>query len=149
MEKQQQPLPEGKGVEYGLCAICGNEYSEPEIVEHTDLVALQDQYIKLLTEEIDSLVGAASVHGWQSQNVAEGERLRELIGYAKSNPSPKGVEGLQWVKVSRVLDILHENRKACANLTPEDTARTAQDIIIETYNDLIDIFANLSPTKNY
>ena len=39
-----------------------------------------------------------------------------------------------------VLSVLEENYKACKNLTEEDKNRSAQDIINETYEDLISIF---------
>jgi hypothetical protein len=51
----------------------------------TDLIKAYEDYIKLLGEEIDSLVGMASVHGWQStpEKIELGIKLREKIGELK------------------------------------------------------------------
>jgi hypothetical protein len=38
-----------------------------------------DNYIKLLSDEIDDLVGVAAFHGWKSTNIEEGKRLRSII----------------------------------------------------------------------
>ncbi len=39
----------------------------------------QDEYIKLLTDEINDLVGLASVHGWKSSRYEQGKSFRERI----------------------------------------------------------------------
>lgn len=45
------------------------------------------------------------------------------------------------ISVSEVLEILTENANACKNLVDEDKVRSAQDIVNETYEDLISIFS--------
>lgn len=42
---------------------------------------------------------------------------------------------------NQVLAVLKENYEACKTLTPEDAARTAQEQVNETYEDLIAIFS--------
>jgi hypothetical protein len=41
---------------------------------------------------------------------------------------------------NHVLKVLKENYEACKTLTPEDAERSAQDIVNETYEDMIFIF---------
>lgn len=43
------------------------------------IIDLQDQYIKLLGEEIESLIGLAYSHGWVSTRYEQGKILREKI----------------------------------------------------------------------
>ena len=58
-------------------------------------VALQDEYIELLGEELHSVVGLAFVHGWRSTDakVKRGKELREalaaLTGQATRQEKPK------------------------------------------------------------
>jgi hypothetical protein len=40
---------------------------------------IKDEYIKMLGNEIDSLVGLAYMHGWQSKNIQKGIDLRAKI----------------------------------------------------------------------
>ena len=44
-----------------------------------ELINAYEEYIKLLTDELDDLVGLAVSHGWKSHRYEEGKRLRELI----------------------------------------------------------------------
>ena len=48
---------------------------------YDNLIVAYDEYIKLLGEELDSLVGMAYVHGWQSteEKINKGEELRAKI----------------------------------------------------------------------
>ena len=49
-----------------------------EIVERAfKMIERQKEYIELLNQELNGLVGVASVHGWKSQLVEEGIKLRE------------------------------------------------------------------------
>lgn len=49
-----------------------------EIVERAfKMIEKQKEYIELLNQELNGLVGMASVHGWKSQLVEEGIKLRE------------------------------------------------------------------------
>jgi len=47
-----------------------------------EVIELQKEYIKLLGDELDSVVGIAYVHGWRSTRFEEGKRLRERIEQA-------------------------------------------------------------------
>ncbi len=49
-----------------------------------DLITAQEAYIKLLQDEIDSLVGIGALHGWKSTRVEEGNHLRAKIKRLKS-----------------------------------------------------------------
>ena len=49
-----------------------------EIVERAfKMIEKQKEYIELLNQELNGLVGMASVHGWKSQLVEQGIKLRE------------------------------------------------------------------------
>lgn len=53
-------------------------------------IAAHEEYEALLIDEINSLIGTASVHGWKSQNVEKGAKLRDKINALKSGqPSPQ------------------------------------------------------------
>lgn len=56
----------------------------PKEQELSRLVEKQREYINLLVEELDELVSIASVHGWKSSRVEEGERLRSEISSLES-----------------------------------------------------------------
>lgn len=45
----------------------------------TELVKLLDEYIALLVEELNELVPLASIHGWKSTKVKQGEAMRKKI----------------------------------------------------------------------
>jgi hypothetical protein len=45
-------------------------------------ITLLQEYIKLLGEEIDDLVGIAYAHGWKSSRFEKGKELREKIAEA-------------------------------------------------------------------
>jgi hypothetical protein len=44
-----------------------------------DLIKAYEDYIKMLGEEIDDLVGLAYVHGWRSERIEAGKQCRERI----------------------------------------------------------------------
>ena len=60
----------------------------------------------------------------------------------------KTIERVKWYyqtyfkaqKYNHVLEVLRENYEAAKRLTDEDKERPAQEMIIETYEDLISIF---------
>ncbi len=49
-----------------------------------DIIHAQDEYIKLLGKEIDSMVMLCHIHGWESSNVEEGIKCHEKIETLKS-----------------------------------------------------------------
>ena len=51
------------------------------VYEHTliELIEAKDNYIALLGEEINSLTSIASIHGWKSKRISEGEEHRAII----------------------------------------------------------------------
>lgn len=49
----------------------------------SDLIQAQDEYTKLLGDEISDLIGIASVHGWRSTRHEKGKELREGIAMLK------------------------------------------------------------------
>ena len=53
-----------------------------------DLVNAYENYIQVLTDEIDDLIGSAAVHGFKSRNVKRGEEARERIEKAKAEQPP-------------------------------------------------------------
>lgn len=52
-----------------------------------ELIRKLEEYNRLLVREIDSLIGVAAVHGWKSQLVEEGEKLRSDIANLKAEIS--------------------------------------------------------------
>jgi hypothetical protein len=50
-----------------------------------ELIKAYEDYIKLLDEELNELVGVAYVHGWRSSRAEQGKKLREEIIKAKQN----------------------------------------------------------------
>lgn len=51
-----------------------------EIVERAfKMIEKQKEYITVLNEELNRLVGMASVHGWKSNLVEQGKKLRDEI----------------------------------------------------------------------
>jgi hypothetical protein len=50
-----------------------------------ELVQKQDKYISLLGEELDELASLATIHGWRSSRVSEGEKLRLEIESLKES----------------------------------------------------------------
>ncbi len=55
------------------------ERAEQEKKELRELTVLLNDYNDLLGEEIKSLLGIASVHGWKSERAEKGRELREAI----------------------------------------------------------------------
>lgn len=52
--------------------------------EPNELINAQQEYINILSDEIDSLVSIAHVHGWRSNNFEKGKAAREKIEMAKA-----------------------------------------------------------------
>ena len=51
-----------------------------EIVERAfKMIEKQQEYIQLLTDELSDVVGMASIHGFRSNRVEQGEKLREEL----------------------------------------------------------------------
>ena len=73
-----------KGVYYGpICPTCGNSQENGDLSGTLNslvgLVAKQDEYIELLTEEGRECAVIASVHGWKTTRFGLGAKLREEI----------------------------------------------------------------------
>jgi hypothetical protein len=51
----------------------------------TKLALVQEEYIKLLGDELDSIVGLARAHGWESSNVERGTELRQEMSKLKQD----------------------------------------------------------------
>ena len=49
------------------------------------LIKTQEEYIKLISDELTDVVGIASVHGWKSNRYEQGKLLREKIERLKEN----------------------------------------------------------------
>jgi len=47
--------------------------------EKEELIEAYEEYVKILVDEIESLIGVASVHGWRSRNVELGQQCRNRI----------------------------------------------------------------------
>lgn len=53
------------------------------------LFELQRQYIRLLTDELNDVVGMAAVYGWKSTRFEQGKRLRDLIENYKNSKNER------------------------------------------------------------
>jgi len=63
----------------GWCQFEAEGDALPSFCSLHELVSLtkkQDEYIKLLTDELSSCASVASIYGWQSEQFDSGERLR-------------------------------------------------------------------------
>lgn len=60
-----------------------NENHKAEIQAYKDVIALKDEYIQLLTDELSDMAGMAYVHGWRSTRVEKGQELRDKISQFK------------------------------------------------------------------
>lgn len=54
-----------------------------KISDLKQLIALQEEYIALLCEELNDTAQQAAIRGWKSKRVEQGERLREKINNQK------------------------------------------------------------------
>ncbi len=57
----------------------------------------QDEYLKLLADEISDLVGLASVHGWKSIRYERGEKFRKEIACLRDESPNAGYKSLREV----------------------------------------------------
>lgn len=62
-------------------ASCEQEHRE--VIEK--IFGLYDNYISLLSEEIESMSGIALVHGWKSTRIKQGEYYRKQIESLKAS----------------------------------------------------------------
>lgn len=49
-----------------------------------ELIRLYEEYIKLLGDELNDVVVMASIHGWKSDRVEQGEEMRREIAQQKA-----------------------------------------------------------------
>lgn len=56
---------------------------EPPTYTDIDLIKALEEYIVLLGEEVDSMSTIASIHGWKSTKIEQGEKLRHKIELIK------------------------------------------------------------------
>jgi predicted RNase H-like nuclease (RuvC/YqgF family) len=62
---------------------------------------LQKEYIQLLTDELNEVVGMASIHGWKSSRAEEGERLRQAIAASQPGEQPvTPAQGEEWKELN-------------------------------------------------
>ena len=55
-----------------------------DVVERAfKMIDKQSEYIKLMEDELNDVIGMASIHGWQSKRVQEGIKLRNEIDAIK------------------------------------------------------------------
>ncbi len=57
-----------------------------------EATTIYGEYIKLLVDELNDLVGIASLHGWKSSRYEDGIRLREKLATLKSGKSVESEE---------------------------------------------------------
>ena len=90
----KETLKNNKTAKLGISAVMQRELSlhnywdsntsedRVEIVERAfKMIEKQKEYISLLNEELNGLVGMASVHGWKSSLVEQGKKLREEMSF--------------------------------------------------------------------
>jgi hypothetical protein len=59
------------------------EYAQQQCQKRDELIKAQDEYIKLLVEELDEVVVLMSVHGWKSHRYEQGKQSRDKIEQLK------------------------------------------------------------------
>ena len=57
-----------------------------ECIELKALSAKQDEYLKIICEELNETTSIASVHGWKSTRYKEGMKLREEMNLLRNPP---------------------------------------------------------------
>ena len=62
---------------HGYLQAC--KVGQKKIERLKEIISTQDDYVKLLIEELDELAVFASVHGWKSTRYEQGKKLREKI----------------------------------------------------------------------
>lgn len=90
----KETLKNNKTAQLGISAVMPRELSlhnywdsntsedRVEIVERAfKMIEKQKEYISLLNEELNGLVGMASVHGWKSSLVEQGKKLRDEMSF--------------------------------------------------------------------
>ena len=70
-------------IQVGEAAVAKNAKLRAENTKLKKLASTYSQYVTLLNEELDELVGYASTHGWQSTRVEAGKQLRRKIAALK------------------------------------------------------------------
>jgi len=55
------------------------------IAPYEELIAAQEEYIKMLGEELDEIAILSYIHGWRSSRFEIGEKMRERIENAKES----------------------------------------------------------------
>jgi len=65
-------------------------FLENKVKAYKRLARTQQEYIRILGREIDSMAGIAYAHGWESQNIEIGKRLRSKMKKVKKQL--KGIE---------------------------------------------------------
>ncbi len=76
------------------------------------LIEAYEEYVKLLTDEITELAGAAYVHGWRSSRFEKGAELRAKIEELKK---PLLIEGKTWEQFCLDFAKLFEQSKISEN----------------------------------
>lgn len=101
---------------------------EKEPVKQQTLVEAQQEYIDLLLDEINSLVGIAHVHGWRSSNVEKGKAVREKIELAKAVGKLEEKETPeQFYARSRYPEMKDKFDKSAARFSYDDMMQFAED----------------------
>lgn len=87
----RNPMPEDK--DFDLFEVYAESYAaaltserlkhKAEIQAYREVIALKDEYIQLLVDELNDMAGAAYVHGWRSTRVEKGQELRDKISKIK------------------------------------------------------------------
>lgn len=82
-EAWEEWLQMGGGIAYHSKARDVAEQLKEQIVIKDQLLIAYNEYIDLLSEELNDTAQMAAVHGWKSHRVERGEKIREKINELK------------------------------------------------------------------
>jgi hypothetical protein len=82
-------------------------------VTNQELVEALKEYNQLITDELNDLVGVAAVHGWKSNRVEQGEKLREKIKRLEEiSPLPLVAKENKDEEIRKLKQVLIESNRS-------------------------------------
>jgi len=108
---------------------------------------VDNSVVESIKETVDDLLAASTTEPNNTIDESKKPEKRDFVRwfYSKNKayfPTPDECFDYIFSQYQEyVLSILKENYKACKNLADEDKERTAQEMVNETYEDLITIFS--------
>jgi len=87
-----------------------------EIVERAfKMIEKQKEYIAILNEELNGLVGMAAVHGWKSNLVEQGKKLRDEMALLHGAQRSHACSGWEKYKIIFGVNLIKTDTKQIIN----------------------------------